>query len=213
MESAAANQMVSKVETDKGSNVASGWQILWFFYHLAVVYLVAQFCPAWLAGFTRGKLLPHLQIASTSSSQFEFFFSHLFVFSVVPGFLAGLLNGISKHKVAAFVWVVPSAILAYKLLTFSAATSVLQGESSSAFHQYFGGGFLIPEYRDWQDFWRIASSNPDVLRGMAQSTFTAPFYTAVAYSVAVLISVRTDLHRRVKEKVKEWEQERFGNTQ
>jgi hypothetical protein len=200
-----------KTDAIDRTKITLGWQGLWFFYHLAAVYIIVHFCTPWLAGFTRGRILPSLQIAFTSSSQFEFYFTHLLAFSAIPGFLAGLLNGRLKHQSALFVWIVPGAILAYKLLTFSAGASVLQTESPSAWHQYFGGGFLIPEYRDWQDFWSIASSNPDMMRGMAQSTFTAPFYAAVAYTVGALISMKTELHRRVAEKVSLWEQEKFGN--
>jgi hypothetical protein len=190
---------------------AAGSQILWFFPHVAAVYLIVHFCTPWLAAWTRGTLLPLLQMPSNSSSGFEFFFSHLFVFSFVPAFLAGLVNARFKHTVAEFVWVVPTAILAYKLITFPAVASVFQSPSSSAFHQYFGGGFLIAEYRDWDDFWRIVRSNPDMMRGMAQVSFTAPFYAGVGYSVAAWISLHTQVHEKVIEKVEQWEERKFGN--
>lgn len=188
---------------------AVGWQIVWFLLHVAVVYAIVNFCTAWLAGWTRGRLLPILQIQTTSSSRFEFLFSHLLGFSFVPAFLAGLINARFKHRVAQFVWLVPTAILAYKLATFP-APSILHSQSSAAFHQYFGGGFLISEFRDWHEFWSIMDSNPDMTRGMAQMTFTAPFYAGVGYSVAAWIGRRTDLHRKVTEKVNSWEQSRFG---
>jgi hypothetical protein len=120
-------------------------QLLWFLPHLAAVYIIVNSFTPWLAGWTRGKLLPLLQIPSTSSSQFEFLFTHLFAFSFIPAFLGGFTNVRFKHRAAEFVWVVPAVILAYKLATFSASTSVLASQSSSAFHQYFEGGFLIPE--------------------------------------------------------------------
>ena len=187
---------------------AVGWQIVWFLLHVAVVYAIVNFSTAWLAGWTRGRLFPFLQIRTTSSSQFEFLFSHLLAFSFVPAFLAGLINARFKHKVAQFVWLVPAVILAYKLATCP-ASSVFQSRLSAAFHQYFGGGFLIREFRDWHDLWSIVDSNPDMTRGMAQMTFTAPFYAGVGYSVAAWIGRRTDLHRKVAEKVNSWEQSRF----
>jgi hypothetical protein len=120
------------------------------------------------------------------------------VFSFAPAFFTGLVNAKFKHKVAAFVWVVPTLILAYKLITFSSATaSIFPGQTSSAFHQYFGGGFLIPEYRDWPDFWRIVGANPDMVRGMVQYSFTAPFYAGVGYSLASWISLRAELENKV----------------
>jgi hypothetical protein len=178
-----------------------------------VIYVLVNFCTPWLAGFTRGRILPALEIGTTSSSQMEFFFSHLLQFSAVVGLFAGVLNGRPKHKIARLGWSVPAAILAYKLLTFSAGASVLESGSVPAFHYYFGGGFLIPEYRNWQEFWTIARSNPDMMRGLAQATYTAPLYTAVAYSAGILISIRTDLHRRVINKVMAWEERKFASTQ
>lgn len=209
MEDATEGSVQPQVQPARSSSV--GRQTLWFLPHLTVVYVIVNFCTPQLAGWTRGRLLPFLHISSTSSSQFEFFFSHLLAFSFVPAFLTGLANARFKHKAAEFVWAVPTVILAYKLITFSTVTSVLRSQSSSAFHQYFGGGFLIPEYRDWQDFWRIARSNPDMIRGMAQHSFTAPFYAGVGYSVAAWISLRADLHRKVIERVSKWEEWKFGN--
>lgn len=177
-----------------------GWQIVWFFLHVAVVYVIVNFGVAWLAGWTRARLFPFLQIRTTSSSQLEFLFSHLLIFSFIPAFLSGLVNARFKHKAAQFVWLVPTAMLAFKLATFP-APSIFQSQMSAAFHQYFGSGFLIREFRDWHDFWSIAVSNPEMKRGMAQMTFTAPFYAGVGYSMAAWIGRRTDLHRKVTEKV------------
>jgi hypothetical protein len=184
-----------------------GWQILWFLLHLVAVYAVVNFCTAWLAGWTRGTLLPLLQ-HPTFSGRFEFLYSHLFAFSFIPAFLFGLINARFKHKAAQFVWLVPAVILAYKFATF-AAPSVLQSQFSAAFHQYFGGGFMIPEFRNWHEFWSIAGSNSDMTRGMAQMKFTAPFYAGVGYSAAAWIGLRTELNRKVAEKVRRWEQSRF----
>lgn len=189
---------------------ASGWQILWFLLHLAAVYAIVKFCTAWLAGWTRGTFLP-LVGQPTTSSGFEFLFSHLFVFSSIPAFAAGLANARFKHKVAEFVWLVPAVILTYKFLTFPTVSVLLQSQSSAPFHQYFGGGFSIPDFRDSHEFWTVVRSNPDILRGMAQLDITAPFYAGVAYSLATWIDRRTELSRNVVEKVKNWEQSRFEN--
>jgi hypothetical protein len=183
------------------------WQIPWFLFHVAVVYAITNFCTMWLAGWTRGTLLPLLQ-QPTSSSSFEFLFSHLFAFSFAPAVAVGLVNARFKHKVAQFVWVVPTAMLAYEFLTFP-APSVFRSQFSAAFHQYFEGGFLIPEFRDWHDFWTMVGSNPDIMRGKAQLDFTAPFYAGIGYSVAAWVGRRTNLSQKVSEKVKNWEDSRF----
>jgi hypothetical protein len=76
---------------------------------------------------------------------------------------------------------------------------------SAAFHQYFGGGFLIGEYRDWGDFWRMVESNPDVTRGMTQLGVTASFYAGVGYGIAAWIGIRFQVHQKFLEPVKVWE--------
>lgn len=171
-----------------------GWQALFFTLNLAAVYAIAKFVTPYFAGWTRGTLLPLLQ-RPTSSSSFEFFYSHLLAFSVIPASLSGLVNAKFRQKVAEFVWLVPAVVLAYKLVTFHPA-SVLQSRFAAAFHQYFGGGFSIPEFRDWREFWSIVRSTPDMLRGLAQAEYTAPFYAGVAYSIAAWIGRRAELSEK-----------------
>jgi len=199
--------------------VAVGWQTVRFFLHLAAIYAIAASCTPQLAGWTKHSLLPFLQL-STSSSSFQFLFSHMLVFSFIPGFLVGLLNARFKHKVALYVWLVPTVVLAYKFVTFPMPTQSVLGSASwfslhqhqfaSAFHEYFAGGFLIQEYRDYREMWWMVQSNPDMARGMSQLRLTAPFYAAVAYCLAAWIALRTQLHRKVRERTKEWERWKFG---
>lgn len=195
-------------ETNSTPTKAYGSKVFWFVTHLGVVYLLVTWLTPWLAGWVRGSLLPVLGWPK-SISQFQFLFSHLLVLSAVPAFLAGLANVRFRQNVVAYVWLVPTVILAYKFLTFP-TVSVFQSHASSAFHQYFGGGFLIPEYRNWQEFWSIATSNADLERGMAQLHITAPFYAGLSYSIAGWIGARIDLGRKVTTKVAEWETAKFG---
>jgi hypothetical protein len=186
------------------------WRFAWFVVHLATAYLLVKFCTPWLSGWTYGKLLPFLQIPSTASV-WEFLFSRVLAFSFAPAFLAGLINGRFKHQSALLVWIVPTTILVYKLITFSSPHSVLySAPESSALHYYFGGEFIIPAFHNWRDFWDAAGSNPDMARGMAQLTFTAPVYAGFAYSLAAWISMRWDLTGKVTKKVERWEESRFG---
>ena len=202
----------ASIESPHQTAVRSGicWQPLWFLAHVAVVYIIVNSFTPWLAGWTRQTVLPILEVPSTSSSHFEFLFSHLLAFSFVPAFVAGFNNLKFKHTVAEYVWIVPAVVLAYKLATFSVNTSVLVSHSSSAFHQYFGGDFFVPEYRNWQEFWDIVRSNPDMTRGLAQAQFTAPFYAGVGYCLSAWISLRTNAGHRISEMIKKWEDERFG---
>jgi len=186
----------------------AGWQIFWFLFHLAVVYAIVNVCTPLLARWTRDTLLPFLQHPS-SSGRFEYLYSHLFVFSFIPGFVAGLVNARFRHKAAQFVWLLPAVMLAYKFRTFP-SPSVLQGQGSAAFHQYFAGGFTIPDFRNWHEFLSIAGSNSDMARGRAQTNFTAPVYAGIGYSLAAWIGLRTELNRKLAERVTTWEESRFG---
>jgi hypothetical protein len=185
-----------------------GWQVLWFLLHLAAVYAITMFCTTRLAVWTRGTVLPLLQ-EPTSSSGSEFLFSHIFAFSFAPAFAVGLINARFKHKVAQLVWLVPTVILAYKFLTFP-APSVFYSQFSVAFHQYFESGFQVPEFRDWHDFWTAVRSYPDMMRGVAQLNYTAPAYAGIGYSLAAWIGRQANLGEKVSEKVKNWEDSRFG---
>lgn len=174
---------------DTQTTASLGWQAIRFLLHLAAVYLVAAFVPEHIAGWTYRNLFPALQI-HTNRSSFEFFYTHLLFFSFVPAFLTGLLNARFKHRVAEFVWIVPAIVLLYKLVTFSTTGSVLaQTYSWPAFHQYFGGGFLIPESHNWTQFVDLLS-NPDMIRGVTQRLYTAPFYAGIAYSLASTLGRR-----------------------
>jgi hypothetical protein len=175
--------------------MVDGSQILWFLLDLAAVYVLVELIVPWLTGWTRNRLLPNLQHPSPSG-RFEFAYSHILAFSFIPAFLLGLINARFRRKAAQFLWLVPAAILAYKFVTFP-SPSVFQSQFSAAFHQYFGGGFVIPEFRNWQEFASIATSNADMTRGMVQLRFTAPFYAGVGYSLAAWIGCRIQPSRKL----------------
>jgi hypothetical protein len=77
------------------------------------------------------------------------------------------------------------------------------------FISIFAGGFLFPgswAMSDMRDF-----GSPDVLRGLAQIEFAAPFYAGVGYIIAAWMGCRSDLSRKIAEKVERWEETRFGH--
>jgi hypothetical protein len=168
--------------TGPATDHLDGRQILWFLLDLAAVYVLVELIVPWLIGWTHNRLLPTLQHPSRSG-RFEFAYSHILAFSFVPAFVLGLINARFRRNAAQFVWLVPAAILANKFVTFP-SPSVFQRQFSAAFHQYFAGGFVMPEFRSWQEFASIVTSNADMTRGMAQIRFTAPFYAGVGYSLA-----------------------------
>jgi hypothetical protein len=191
-------------ETDETIRQGLGWQAMRFVLHLCAVYLLVQFSAGRLAGWTHKFLLPAIQV-HTRSSRPEFFYNHLLFFSSLPAFASGLANARFKHTVAQFVWAVPTAVLAYKLITFPIQASVLASHSWPAFHYYLGGGFSIPDFYSWSEFARMVAANPDLMRGAEQVLFTAPFYAAVAYSLGATLGLRMEFLRRGLERVRESE--------
>jgi hypothetical protein len=211
MEDSLAAESTAPVESPRRSK--AGWQILWFSLHLGVVYAVAKFCTPWLSGWTLERLLPLLEIRA-SPNRIEFLFSHLFAFSFVPAFVAGLVNARFRQRVAAYVWLLPASVLAYKLATFHSVGSVLlHSQTFPALRYYFGSELLIPEYHNWQEFWSMAAGSQDMFRGADQLSFTAPFYAGFGYSLAAWFCLRTGIDRKIVEMIKQWEVSRFPDRQ
>ena len=116
---------------------------------------------------------------------------HAFVvFQLRSSVSHGLLNTGFKHRVAEFVCIVPALVLLYKLVASPKMGSMLAQTSSwPALHEYFRKAFLIAESHNWTQFAQLFS-NPDMVRGATQRTFTAPFYGGNAYSLAAMIGRR-----------------------
>jgi uncharacterized membrane-anchored protein YitT (DUF2179 family) len=167
------------------------WSPVYFVLHVAAVYAIAILCVPYVSGWIRGTLLPLLGSKPTASG-FEFLFSHLLAFSFGLGFVAGFVNARFRHAAAQFVCAVPLVVLAYKIITFPHAVSVLYGTSvvSAALHHYFDWTFNIAEFRSYEEMFRIASGNPDVPRGLDQLHFTGPFYAGIGYGIASFICMR-----------------------
>ena len=87
---------------------------------------------------------------------------------------------------ALFVWIVPAAVLAYKVVTFP--TTLFQDHYSVALHYYFGGGFSFGEFQNYRELFTIVAASPDATRAIEQSRFTGPFYAGLGYSLAALMA-------------------------
>lgn len=161
-----------------------------YILHLIAVYIIVNTTPMWLAGFFHARFLPLVQQHDSTISSFQFAFSHLFMFSFWPAVIVGFVySQWFRHRVTFFVWIVPVVVLTYKFLTFPAAT-VFQSHFDVTFHQYFGGGFIIPEWSSYEELFKIAGSNPDMPRGMEQLRYTAPVYAAVGYALGSVLAMR-----------------------
>jgi len=173
------------------TGVKSG--ILQGILHLAAVYIIARICVPWLLEHTHETILP-LILGRPPRASFQFFFSHLFAFSFVPGLIAGFFNvKVLRHGIVRFVWVIPVAILAYAFV-FSAPgmypTMILDSDFKQALHFYFGGNFNFPEYDSYRELWKHTPENFEIIRGYTQFRITVPAYVGTAYSLGGWVSLR-----------------------
>jgi hypothetical protein len=169
-----------------------------------VIYLLALFVPYWLGRFIFLTLFPLLQISTNATSILQFTYSNLPWLCFIPAFLASLLTFRVRDWSTVFVWVFPVAMLVYSLVTFETRNSVLEPDPrfsktslSRAFAYYFDRHFSIPHYSSGREFWDIAATNPDVLRGARQLSVVGPFYVALGYSLAAWLCLRTGIDRKI----------------
>src|SRR5262245_41324172 len=171
-----------------------GREMLRFFLHVVAVYLIAHFSCPWLSG-QMYQWRPVFGFRNPVS-RFEFLFSHIFVFTTILGMLAGMVNARFRHKIAEFVWIVPTVLMIYKLLTFH--TSVMRGNRLvAAFHYYFGGGFSIPEFHNYRELFTLVARSYDGVRGMDQLSYTGFLYAGIAYSLTAFFARRKDLRSSI----------------
>lgn len=164
-------------------------QVIRYTLHLLAVYIIVYSTSMWLAGFIHGTLLPLIEQHRPEISAFQFAYSHLLVLSFVPAMLVGYLySQWYRQEVALFVWMVPLGILVYKFFAFP--TTVFQSHFSAAFHQYFSGGFSIPEFGSYKDLFELLATNSDMQRGWQQQEFTAPVYASFGYSTGSWLAMR-----------------------
>jgi hypothetical protein len=150
-----------------------------FLLHLAIIYVLAKFVVAWIAGIIYGVILPHIGMPS-NDSRFGFSFNHILLCSVLCGFLSGVLLARYNQGAAWLVWIVPAGILAYRFATFP--STLFENHFAVAFHHYFAGGFLIPEFHSYREMFQ--GWNSELARGIDQLLFAAPVYVGVAYGAA-----------------------------
>jgi hypothetical protein len=164
-------------------------QAIRYALHLAAIYLIVHTTTMWLAGRVYEWVLPLVEHHRPTMSSLQFAFSHLFLFSFLPAMLIAFIYSLwFPHRVALFVWIVPVVILAYKIVVFPAST--LEDHWAAAFHQYFGGEFIIGEFHNYQELFQLYGSS-DVARGMQQLNFTAPVYAAVGYGLGAWVGIRS----------------------
>jgi hypothetical protein len=137
---------------------------------------------------------------------FQFFCSHLFAFSFVPGVIGGFLGAkFLTSGIVRFVWVVPVAVLvvAFVFAPGMYPTAILDSDFALAFHYYFGGGFNFPAYSTYAELFRNFHEHFDLIRGYAQFRITVPAYAGVAYSLGASFSLLLKMSRTNRQRVSE----------
>jgi len=97
---------------------------------------------------------------------------------IVPAFLGGLIKERRTNSAAMLAWMIPTSVLIYKMLQYRSPTSVLAGNSMSAFRYFFDIQRTMPTFA------QLLAGDP--VRLAQQLTVTAPFYAGIAYSLGAL---------------------------
>lgn len=123
----------------------------------------------------------------------DYWLQHLEWVSIVPALLVGYVSCRYLRTMAVYAWIVPTAILGYRLLTFTDPhASVLATNPWSRFSYYFVIERFMPTF--------YADRGADPIRVAAQLAFVSPFYSGVAYSIGALTE-KSNLLRRIAENV------------
>jgi hypothetical protein len=112
---------------------------------------------------------------------------HFELTSIVPASVVGYLLSRYLGRLAQYAWVLPTIILAYKLLTFTEPqASVLAPHSSVRWEYFFDIQRTMPTF----------FGGDDPIRVLEQLDVVAPFYAGLAYSVGAFAATH-DLFKRV----------------
>jgi len=160
-----------------------------------------QFGP-WLLSRWFVWIRPMIGLSSIAPNA-DYYLQHLELVSIVPAFVAGYVICRRFQKLAWCAWILPTAILAYKLLTFTnPQASVFTSSKWSAFSYYFVIERLMPTFYD------LRGSDP--VRVLAQMTVVVPFYSGVAYSIGACLEKSKVVDRIAKSLLADPEPEVFG---
>jgi len=163
-----------------------------FAFHTTAAAVCGIHLGPWLLSRWFVWVLPLIGISSITPRA-DYWLQHLELVSVIPALVAGFVVSRYFEELSSWAWVVPTIILAYKLLTFTDAhASVLaSADPWSPFSYYFVIQQHMPTF---SDFWYGVS---DPARVTEQMIVTVPFYSGVAYSVGALFRENKAIDRIV----------------
>jgi hypothetical protein len=153
-----------------------------FGMHTVAVYFFAVRVSPWVTFHLFRWVVPILPLAINVLAT-DWYLQHLIILSIVPGLIAGFVVGRVRNTVATWAWVVPTVILAYRMvLQYGRTPMSTEAPLFLTFEYFFDIEKIMP-----------TAANPtvgDPIRVLAQMMVTAPFCTGVAYSVGAIFSKR-----------------------
>src|ERR1700680_2598143 len=81
--------LLESLRAAESGRVSAIWQGI---LHVAAIYFIARLFVPWLLEGAHGELILFLLGHPSGGNPLQFFFSHLLALSVLPGFIAGLVN-------------------------------------------------------------------------------------------------------------------------
>jgi hypothetical protein len=149
-----------------------------FAVHTTAAAICAMNIGPWLAG-RWFHLAPLLLGSKPQGPGTDYYLQHLELANVVAGLLVGYLISLKFRRLGTWAWILPTAILSYKLLTFTGrnASVLVASDLWSRFSYYFVIERVMPTFYNLRG---------DPARVVAQITVVAPFYSAIAYSIGAL---------------------------
>ncbi len=173
-----------------------------FAVHTTAAFICGFHLGPWLLSRWFVWVLPLFGI-SASTPLADRWLEHFEIVSIIPAFVAGYVVCRYLPKLATSAWILPTAVLCYKLLTFTNPhASVFVSEPWARFSYYFVIERSPPTLYNFRgsDFVRLSS----------QMSYVAPFYSGVAYSIGALIKKHRIGQRLVRSFLSEPEPEVFG---
>jgi len=108
------------------------------------------------------------------------YLQHFELASIVPAFIVGYILSRYFRRLATCAWLLPTLVLAYKLLTFAEPyQSILAPHPSTRFSYFFVIQRSMPTFT-------AGFGGVDPVRGAQQMSVVAPFYGGLAYSIGAL---------------------------
>jgi hypothetical protein len=161
--------------------------------HTTAAGLCATSLSLWLAGLLV-HWMPLIGQAAPPRGM-DFYLQHFELANIVPAFLLGCVIVRKFPEFSTWAWVVPAAVIFYKLVTFvEPSVSVLaSGDPWHRFSYYFVIQRVAPTLKFTRTSFDV--SGPDPVRVLEQITAVAPFYCSIAYSLGAFATKTKALQR------------------